>query len=66
MVIAAWAYSPNVKPIEPFKKTKLFKGKYFSLIRDINITPIPNSFSVRGDLRRSYAKTVFYQNPRLS
>lgn len=63
---AAWAYSPNVKPIEPFKKVKLFKGKYFSLIRDINITPVPNSFSVRGDLRRTYAKTVFFQNPRLS
>lgn len=63
---AAWGYSPNVKPIEPFKNSKLLKGKYLSLIKDFNVTPIPNSFSVRGDLRRMYAKTVFYQNPRLS
>lgn len=62
---AAWAYSTKGKSFEPFKKSKLLKGKYLGLIKDFNINLMPNSFSMRGDLRRTYSQTIFYVNPRL-
>lgn len=62
---AAWSYNTNVKSLEPLKNSKFLKGKYLSLVRDFNVNLVPNSFSVRGDLRRMYTETVFYVNPRI-
>ena len=47
-----YTYSLKTKPIEPFKKLIKSKSKWFSLVRDFNITPLPSSFSVRNDLNR--------------
>ena len=62
---AAWAYNTNVKSFEPFKKSKLLKSKHLALIKDFNLNLVPNSFSMRGDLRRTYSQTIFYVNPRI-
>ncbi len=45
-------YSVKSKPIEPFKKLIKSKSKWFALIKDININPLPSSFTMRNDLNR--------------
>lgn len=53
-------YSGNPKEYTPFKKVGFLKGKYLQLFKDINVTPVPNNITVRGNLRRSYVKTQLY------
>ena len=45
-----YAYSLKTKPIEPFKKAIKSKSKWLALIKDINLTPLPSTFTVRNDL----------------
>lgn len=59
---AAYNYSFKQKNLEPFKKSKLFKGKYLTLIKDVNFNPVPSSIAIKGDLNRNYKKTQLYNN----
>ncbi len=47
-----YTYSLKVKPLEPFKRIIRSKSKWLSLVRDINITPLPSTFTMRNDLLR--------------
>ncbi len=54
-------YNFTYEPIflEPFKKVKLLNSPYLKLIQDLNLSPLPSSFSVRADLNRSFIRTRF-------
>ena len=54
MASANYSFSFNAKYIEPFKKTKIFQGKYFKLIKDLNFNPIPKTLAVNSRINRSY------------
>lgn len=45
----------NPKPVEPFKKMKLFRNKSLRIIRDFNIYYLPKLFTFRMDVNREYA-----------
>lgn len=45
------------KSIKPFDKMKVFSSPWLALIKDINITPLPQRFSFRNDINRHYAET---------
>lgn len=45
----------NPKPVEPFKKVKLFRGKSFRILRDFNFYYMPKLFTFRMDVNREYA-----------
>ena len=53
---AGLGYNFNFKPlnIEPFKKSKKLKGKYWKFIRDININPIPKVLAINSKVNRRY------------
>ncbi len=44
----------NPKPIEPFKRTKIFKGKNWAMLRDFNFYLQPRLFTFRTDVNRLY------------
>ncbi len=52
-------YNFSAKPlsIEPFKKSDALKNNWLKLIKDVNLTPVPSSYTVRWDLNRDYTKT---------
>lgn len=52
-------YSPQSKPVEPFKNLKFLSGKYLQLIKDFNFNPLPSNISIRADLRRQFIQTVY-------
>ncbi|KFB01880.1 SprA protein [Mangrovimonas yunxiaonensis] len=55
-------YAYNFEPIsiEPFKKNdSLFTGKYWKILKDFNINPLPASFTVNTDINRQYNKQRF-------
>ena len=53
-----YAYTHNMKPYSPFRNNKfLRKSKWFALIRDINITPLPKQFSFNTKMDRTYSET---------
>ncbi|MEN7548722.1 cell surface protein SprA [Rapidithrix thailandica] len=56
---ATYSYNSKAKPWEPFKNVKVFKGKYFRLIRDFNLNLIPSNTTVRWDLDRKFRRTQF-------
>ncbi|GAA4463510.1 hypothetical protein GCM10023093_12130 [Nemorincola caseinilytica] len=47
-----YTYAIKTKSIEPFKKLIKSKSKWFSLVKDINFTPLPSTFNMRNDLNR--------------
>ncbi|MGZ3930865.1 MAG: T9SS outer membrane translocon Sov/SprA, partial [Bacteroidia bacterium] len=53
---------------KPFAKVKLFENKWFTLLREFNLQPLPNRFGVSMDVTRNYAEvlnrdlTSFYSN----
>ena len=51
---AAYAYAPAMKPIEPFKNLIKSKSKWFDLLRDFGISPVPQSISINTDMNRVY------------
>lgn len=55
---------PNAN-IKPLKNVSAFSSPYLQLIKDININPLPSTFSMRADLDRSYIKTQL-RNDRLT
>ncbi len=48
----SWAAKP--KPVEPFKRSKIFRSKHLSLIRDFNFYYYPKNVTIIGTLDRSY------------
>lgn len=55
----AYAFQKERKFWEPFAKAKIFQGSFFTLIRDLNFNPLPNAFTFRADLDRSFTKTLY-------
>ena len=54
-----YTYSSKPKNIKPFQKVKLFKNKYFALLKDFNFYTLPKSISFQTDLDRYFNKTQF-------
>ncbi|PQJ10993.1 cell surface protein SprA [Flavipsychrobacter stenotrophus] len=52
-----YTYSIKTKSFEPFKKMIKSKSKWYGLIRDFNINPLPSNFSVRNELNRLVEET---------
>jgi cell surface protein SprA len=53
-----YTFSRQVKYIEPFKKA-IKKDKYLKLVKEINMNPLPNSFSFSTDLDRRFNTTRY-------
>lgn len=59
--LGAFNYTYNVqtpKNFKPFGKTKFMKGAWWNLLKDINITPLPQRFAFRTDINRRYAEQI--------
>jgi cell surface protein SprA len=64
----SYNYAINSKPWAPFKKSKnkLINNKWFALIKEFNISPLPNRLGFNMDVNRSYSEllnrdiTAFY------
>ncbi|TMI64385.1 MAG: cell surface protein SprA [Bacteroidetes bacterium] len=50
----AYNYSPQVRPVEPFKKMIKSNSKWLTVIKDINLTYAPTQISIRADVFRQY------------
>ncbi len=63
-----YGFQLQSKPWRPFNKMKLFENKWFALIKDFNLQPLPNRFGVSMDVTRNYSEllnrdiTSFYTN----
>ncbi len=55
-VRASVGYTYSFKPFEinPFKKSKSLKSKYFKIIKDFNLNLLPSDVSVNSNVMRSY------------
>ena len=53
----AYNYSPQPPSLEPFKKGESFSSPYLQLIKDINFTPLPNNFTFRAQIDRTFTRT---------
>ena len=51
-------YTIQPKPIRPFEKSKLFKGKNWKLINDLNLFYQPKSMSFTTEVYRDYEETM--------
>ena len=59
---ADYTYTFQPKPIEPFKKTKMFKkSEYWKLLSDFNFNYLPSSISFSSSIIRQYNKQQFRQ-----
>ena len=50
----AYNFTNTPKNVTPFAKSKLFKAKYFRLIKDFNFYYVPSTMAIRWDLERDY------------
>jgi cell surface protein SprA len=63
-----YGFQLQPKSWKPFAKMKLFENKWFALIRDFNLQPLPNRFGFSMDVTRNYSEllnrdiTSFYTN----
>lgn len=63
-----YGFQLQPKSWKPFSKMKIFENKWFGLIKDFNIQPLPNRFGVTMDITRNYSEllnrdiTSFYTN----
>lgn len=58
-----YAYSFSAKPYEPFKKVPFMqKSKWWGIIRDINLSPVPKNISFTNDLVRNYNERQIRNN----
>ena len=51
--MAGYTYAPAMKTWEPFKKVKI-KSKWFDIIKQIGINPLPQSFAFNTEMNRNY------------
>jgi cell surface protein SprA len=49
-----YSYNSQPKPWEPLKNVKFLKSKWFSLIREFNINPMPSLLGFRADVNRQF------------
>ena len=50
-----YQYSPNIKPLEPFKKVNFIrKSKWLRLLRDFNFYYLPKQIAIRNNVNRTY------------
>ena len=59
--ILSYNFTSRPVSVTPFKKIKLFKSKYFRLIKDFNFYLSPRSVSFNTDIYRSF-NTVKIRN----
>jgi cell surface protein SprA len=52
-----YTYSMKVKSFEPFKDVIKSKSRWWSLIKDVNLTPLPSTFTFRNELNRVFQET---------
>jgi cell surface protein SprA len=52
-----YTYSPQAKPLEPFKKLIKSKSPWLSLIKDFNFNYAPSQVAFRADLFRQFGAT---------
>lgn len=63
-----YGFQLQPKSWKPFSKMKMFDNKWFALIKDFNLQPLPNRFGVTMDVTRNYSEllnrdiTSFYTN----
>lgn len=63
-----YGFQLQPKSWKPFSKMKLFENKWFAIIRDFNLQPLPNRFGFTMDVTRNYSEllnrdiTSFYTN----
>lgn len=63
-----YGFQLQPKSWKPFGKMKIFENKWFALIKDFNLQPLPNRFGVTMDINRNYSEllnrdiTSFYTN----
>lgn len=66
---ALFSYNFSNRPAvyEPFRNSKILKGKVLGLIRDLNISPMPSQITYRKVLYRYYSETQLrnVSNPNL-
>lgn len=51
-----YTYSPQMKPLTPFKDAKWAKSKWLTIVRDISFMPVPNMFGFSSDFNRQYSE----------
>ena len=57
-----YAYTFQPKPVEPFKKTKLFKkSDYWKMLSDFNFNYLPSNISFSTNIIRQYNRQEFRQ-----
>ena len=54
-----YTYSPGLKPITPFKKLIKSKSNHLKIFKELNFSPIPNSFGVSTNLERISGVTTY-------
>lgn len=52
-----YSYSVKSKPFEPFKSLIKSRSKWFSLVKDFNINPLPSNITFHTDLNRIFDQT---------
>jgi len=57
----SYNFSPPGVTLEPFANAEAFSSPYLGLIKNLNISPIPNNISFSGDLNRNFRKTQLYK-----
>ncbi len=55
----AYNFNKDREFIEPFKNVGFLSSPYLKIIKDFNFNPLPNQFSVRGDLDRNFQRTLY-------
>lgn len=63
--VLRYDYSPNSKPVEPFRKSRFLSTKYYKLIKDFNFYYLPSRISIRSDMNRYY-RSIMRRNVRNS
>ena len=51
--IAGYTYAPAMKPWQPFKDMK-GKSKWLTILKEVGVSPIPQSFAFNTEMNRSY------------
>lgn len=53
-----YTFAVTNKPFEPFKRRIKSKSPWLALVRDFNINYLPNSFTFRNNLDRTFTETI--------
>ena len=53
-----YSYAPQTKPVKPFEKSKLFKGKNWKIINDFNFNYLPKNLTFTTEVYRDFEETL--------